>query len=78
MIPEDDAGGLTDVITLEGQGAVRDLAVTLDIEHPRFGDLRVVLMAPSGRRAVIHNRTGGDAKNLRVTWIRSRPRCSPR
>ncbi|MFE4636905.1 M6 family metalloprotease domain-containing protein [Streptomyces sp. NPDC056773] len=67
LIPEDDAGGLTDVITLQGQGTVQDLTVTLDIEHPRIGDLRVVLMAPSGRRAVIHNRTGGNTKNLRVT-----------
>lgn len=66
-IPEEDVGGLTDAITLEGQGTVRDLTVTIDIEHPRIGDLRVVLMAPSGRRAVIHNRTGGNTKNLRVT-----------
>ncbi|WP_405497102.1 M6 family metalloprotease domain-containing protein [Streptomyces sp. NBC_00096] len=66
-IPEDDVGGLTDEIVLQGEGTVRDLTVTIDIEHPRIGDLRVVLMAPSGRRAVIHNRTGGDAKNLRVT-----------
>ncbi|MCX5195444.1 M6 family metalloprotease domain-containing protein [Streptomyces sp. NBC_00249] len=66
VIPEEDAGGLTDVIALEGEGTVRDLKVKIDIEHPRIGDLRVVLMAPSGRRAVIHNRTGGDTKNLRV------------
>ncbi|MGI5359079.1 M6 family metalloprotease domain-containing protein [Streptomyces sp. CA-252508] len=72
-IPEDDAGGLTDAITLEGAGTVRELTVTIDIEHRRIGDLRVVLLAPSGRRALLHNRTGGDTKNLRLTLTSQPP-----
>ncbi len=72
-IPDEDAGGLTDTITLEGAGTVRELTVTLDIEHGRIGDLRVVLLAPSGRRAVIHNRTGGDTKNLSLTLTSQPP-----
>lgn len=47
--------------------------MTIDIEHRRIGDLRVVLMAPSGRRALIHNRTGGDTKNLRLTLTSQPP-----
>ncbi|WP_406200481.1 proprotein convertase P-domain-containing protein [Streptomyces europaeiscabiei] len=72
-IPEDDAGGLTDAITLEGAGTVRELTVTIDIEHRRIGDMRVVLLAPSGRRALLHNRTGGDTKNLRLTLTSQPP-----
>lgn len=72
-IPDEDTGGLTDAIPLEGTGTVRELTVKLDIEHGRIGDLRVVLLAPSGRRAVIHNRTGGDTKNLRLTLTSQPP-----
>ncbi|MFD0259657.1 M6 family metalloprotease domain-containing protein [Kitasatospora indigofera] len=72
LIPELDPGGLTDAITLQGAGTVRELAVTIDIEHPRIGDLRVVLMTPSGRRAVLHNRSGGNTKNL-LLKLDSRP-----
>lgn len=72
-IPDKNAGGLTDTITLDGTGTVRELTVSIDIEHARIGDLRVVLLAPSGRRAVIHNRTGGDAKNLRLTLTSQPP-----
>ncbi|NUS27380.1 MAG: M6 family metalloprotease domain-containing protein [Streptomyces sp.] len=71
-IPE-GVGGLTDAISLEGAGTVRDLTVSIDIEHGHIGDLRVVLLAPSGRRAVIHNRTGGATKNLRLTLTSDPP-----
>ncbi|MCB5179289.1 M6 family metalloprotease domain-containing protein [Streptomyces antimicrobicus] len=66
-IVDDSLGGLTDAIVLEAEGTVQELTVTVDIEHPRVGDLRVVLLSPTGRRAVLHNRTGGDAKDLRLT-----------
>ncbi|NUS23884.1 MAG: hypothetical protein HOV92_06650, partial [Streptomyces sp.] len=71
-IPE-GVGGLTDAISLEGAGTVRDLTLSIDIEHGHIGDLRVVLLAPSGRRAVIHNRTGGATKNLRLTLTSDPP-----
>lgn len=66
-IPQEDPGGLTDAITLQGAGTVRELKVVIDIEHPHIGDLRVVLLSPTGRRAVLHNRTGGATKNLRLS-----------
>ncbi|MGI5400745.1 M6 family metalloprotease domain-containing protein [Streptomyces sp. CA-135486] len=71
-IPAGSAGDLTDTITLQGVGTVRELEISFDIEHPTIGNLRVVLLSPTGRRAVIHNRTGGDTNDLRLS-LDSRP-----
>ncbi|WP_431045755.1 M6 family metalloprotease domain-containing protein [Streptomyces sp. P1-3] len=67
QIPRQSATGLSDSIELAGAGTARQLEVSIDIAHPRIGDLRVVLMSPTGRRAVLHNRSGGEADNLRLT-----------
>ncbi|MFF0066144.1 M6 family metalloprotease domain-containing protein [Streptomyces sp. NPDC005279] len=72
VISAESAGGLTDAITLQGLGTVRELEVSIDIAHPRIGDLRVVLLSPTGRRAVLHNRTGGSTNDLRLS-LDSRP-----
>jgi subtilisin-like proprotein convertase family protein len=44
------------------------ITVEVDITHTFIGDLRVVLIAPSGDQAVLHNRTGGTQDNLIVTY----------
>jgi subtilisin-like proprotein convertase family protein len=46
---------------------VRSLKVSVDITHPYTGDLRVVLLSPTGRRVVLHNRTGGSADDLHLS-----------
>jgi M6 family metalloprotease-like protein len=66
-ITDNRAGGVADVITLTGQGTVRSLKVSVDITHPYTGDLRVVLLSPTGRRVVLHNRTGGSADDLHLS-----------
>lgn len=44
------------------------IELALDITHSWIGDLRVVLVAPSGRSVPLHNRSGGDADNLIRSW----------
>ena len=43
---------------------MRSFHVTVSITHTYVGDLRVVLLAPTGKRALLHNRSGGGVDNL--------------
>lgn len=63
-IPDNDPRGVGDTITIDQSGVVSDLAVDVDIRHTYVGDLRVELIAPSGERAVLHERSGGGADDI--------------
>jgi M6 family metalloprotease-like protein len=65
-IPDNNSGGLQDVIQLAGQGTVRALKIAVDITHPFIGDLKVELLSPSGKVAVLHKRTGFWKDNLHL------------
>jgi M6 family metalloprotease-like protein len=65
-IPDNRPAGVVDTITLAGSGTVRSIELTVDITHSYVGDLRVVLLSPTGRRAVLHNRTGGSSDDLHL------------
>ncbi len=50
---------------------LRDICVSVVIEHPRRSDLIVVLQPPSALKVspiVLHNRAGGDAPDLKQTF----------
>jgi M6 family metalloprotease-like protein len=65
-IPDNRPAGITDTIVLAGSGTVRSISLVVDITHTYVGDLRVVLLSPTGRRAVLHNRTGRGADDLHL------------
>jgi len=73
-IPDADAVGIASTISVAGAAAVpgaaavAGVAVTVDIRHPFIGDLVVALTAPSGAVAVLHNRTGAGADDLRRSY----------
>jgi subtilisin-like proprotein convertase family protein len=67
-IPDNDAAGITDTAEVAETGAVRSLKVWVDITHPYIGDLRVQLVAPSGRTVSLHDRSGGSRDNLIKTY----------
>jgi immune inhibitor A len=71
LIPDNAPGGVQDTIEMAGAGRVRGVTVAIDITHTYVGDLRVELVSPSGQRAVLHNRTGGNADNLTRTFSSS-------
>lgn len=52
-IPDDDAVGITDRITLTEGGTVGVLGLTVSITHPVPSDLSVELVSPSGRRVAV-------------------------
>jgi M6 family metalloprotease-like protein len=71
-IPDFDEAGVSDVIVLAASGGgpalIESVQVTVDIDHPYRGDLRVVLRAPSGTAAVLHDRQGGSEDHLKKTF----------
>lgn len=67
-IPDAAPGGVDDAIALTGEGNVAGITIAVDITHPYVGDLTVTLVAPSGQRAVLHDRTGRSVDDLRRTW----------
>ncbi|MBN1235621.1 MAG: M6 family metalloprotease domain-containing protein [Methanotrichaceae archaeon] len=68
MIKDNDPQGASSVITLSEKGKICALRVSLDITHTYIGDLKAELIAPSGQRAVLHNREGGSKDNLILTY----------
>ncbi|HEX8136321.1 MAG TPA: M6 family metalloprotease domain-containing protein [Pyrinomonadaceae bacterium] len=72
-IPDNDPTGISSALNFNQPGTVRRLKLTVEIEHTFIGDLRVELVSPSARRALIHGQTGGSADNLVVNLDSNTP-----
>ncbi len=67
-IPDDDPRGITEEIDIAQTGVLNRVEVRIDIEHPRRGDLSVVLVSPRGTRVVLHEHGTDTRKNIRGCW----------
>jgi subtilisin-like proprotein convertase family protein len=47
---------------------VKRLVVDVDISHNNISNLRVEIISPGGKRAVLHNHTGIGKKNLMTSY----------
>lgn len=72
-IPDNQAGGISSTISLNAAGIVRRIKVNVNIVHPFIGDLLVEVTSPTGRRAVLHRRQGGEQDNLNASYDSERP-----
>jgi extracellular elastinolytic metalloproteinase len=63
-IPDNQSAGVSHVLAVSQSGRIKRLTVSLDIQHTFIGDLRVTLTAPSGKNAVLHNRSGGNRHDI--------------
>ena len=63
-IPDANAAGITSILTQAQAGAVKDIVVSVDIEHTYIGDLHVELVAPSGLSAILHDKEGEWHDNI--------------
>ncbi len=64
-IPDNDEVGIRDVISVAKSGNLLAINLSLDITHSYIGDLIVSLIAPSGVEAILHNRSGASANDLK-------------
>jgi subtilisin-like proprotein convertase family protein len=74
LIPDNDPQGIVSELSVDGSGALRDLELTVDINHTWRGDLRVTLQSPGGVAAEVQSQSGGGAQNLKRSY---RPADSP-
>ncbi len=64
-IPDNDPKGIESRIYIERPGKIVNLDVSLGITHPWIGDLRVILVMPSGEKLMLHNRTGYSRREIK-------------
>jgi subtilisin-like proprotein convertase family protein/subtilisin family serine protease len=67
-IPDNRTTGIERTLTVTEAGALDRLEVDIDITHTYIGDLRVMLIAPSGKTVMLHNRIGGSLDNIIRTY----------
>lgn len=67
-IPDFNAAGIASPISIAEAGEVMGLEVRVDISHSWIGDLEVTLVAPTGTRMLLHNRSGGGADSIQKTY----------
>lgn len=72
-IPDNRAAGVSSTIGINETGNIGQIRVSVDIEHPYIGDLRVTLASPTGRTAILHPQLGGSADNLIATYDSASP-----
>ncbi len=63
-----DLSTTTSTVTVDQDVPVEKLKLNLDVLHSYKGDLQVTLTSPSGKSAVVHNRTGGSADNVQGSF----------
>lgn len=68
IIPDDNAAGVTDTITVSDPRSIDQVSIEVDITHRWRGDLVVELTGPQGHSVVLHDREGYDADNIRRTY----------
>lgn len=67
-IPDNNAGGVRNTNRIDDTGSLASIKVSVDISHTFIGDLRLTLLAPSGRQVILHDRNGGSADNIRRSY----------
>jgi len=67
-IPDANPGGIASTLTLTRAGAVKEIVVSVDIEHTYIGDLQVEVVAPSGRSVLLHDKEGAWRDNIRRSY----------
>jgi len=67
-IPDFPGEGCRSDIRVSDFGNVRDIRVSLDIEHSFLGDVEVYLISPSGTKVLLQNRTLGSFTKLQMSY----------
>ena len=68
LIPDNQPAGIQSTMAISERGKVKFIKARVSIIHTYIGDLQVELIAPSGNRALLYDRAGGDKDDLKQTW----------
>ena len=63
-IPDNDEEGLRLTVESTTDGALKGVALNVDIEHTWIGDINITVIHPDGTEVVVRDGEGGDADNL--------------
>lgn len=70
-ISDYDSRGISSSIYVSETNALRDIQVTVDIDHSFLGDIQVNLIAPNNKMILLQNRTLGRQTQLQHTYTSS-------
>ncbi len=68
QIPDNNPAGIESVLRVDVSGELVRLDVSVDISHTWIGDLRVLLVSPSGAEIQLHDRSGRSRHDIRKTF----------
>ncbi|MEC4893323.1 MAG: S8 family serine peptidase [Oscillatoria sp. PMC 1051.18] len=68
-IPDNNFQGVTSTIRITEKALLREIQVNVDIEHEFLGDITITLLAPSGEKILLQNRTLGAQTKLKATYF---------
>lgn len=67
-IPDFNLRGITSRIQIGDRSLIRNLSVTVDVEHSFLGDLEISLISPDGTTILLQGRTLGRRTRLQMTY----------
>jgi subtilisin-like proprotein convertase family protein len=67
-IPDDNPKGIKSSIGVNVSSAVREIQITVNIEHDFLGDLEVSVIAPTGQLVLLQSRNLGSRTVLQQTY----------
>ncbi len=76
-IPDGAASGIEATAAVYEPVAITRVDLRVDITHTWIGDLTLRLTSPSGTAVTLHNRSGGDADGIHLTFGRDRTPDGP-
>ncbi len=67
-IPDISPDGIISSIDFHEDGLVKDIRVSINIEHSYLRDLRITLLTPAGKSTILHNRIARKDRSLVRTY----------
>lgn len=67
-IPDADPAGISSTLGVAQPGQLRQIAVSLDVQHTYIGDLEISLIAPGGETVILHGMSDDSANDLIKTY----------
>ena len=69
VIPDGHPSGITSTILVKTGGTVTDVNLTLSIDHQWVGDVKAILVSPTGIQVTLFDGVGGSGENFSETIL---------